>query len=358
MKQKMTKIILPSLLLLMLCGCGYAGPEKAVRRELELIRKLDDATVENLLVYEGFHVPGSETPAFSEEAAEAVRLFFQNFRYKIRSSSVNDDETGASVVVEITNLDTRALAKDLCRLMISRSTVPESDGEDRNSLAFSFDLMKECLETHSYDLVTSTVTVPLIRQEESWLIQVNAELSDQLAGGLASNLADPYLLTPEEVLDIRLAPLCDFTGEEWISYLSIQDIFSLGTDLSSQVDAALSEQISAYFDYEILSSTQDQDTADVTVRITSLDLESVISQCRSALLEYAGTTESIRATDEELAQKTSEILLAALTDNQSSASKEISIRMVNNGYTWETALVDSFADALLGGVSDALSHLS
>lgn len=358
MKQKTTRILFSLLLLLMLNGCGYAGPEKAVRQELELIKKLDDTTVETFLTYESSHLTGSDTAEITEEATEAVKLFFQDFKYRIRSSSVSDDETSASVVVDITNLDARALAKDLCRLMISRSTFLESREDFRNSLAFSFALMKECLESHTYEQVTSSVTVPLTRQDDLWQVQNTAELQDQLAGGLASSLADPYLLAPEEVLDIRLAPFCDFTGEDWISYLNIHDIFHLGTDLSSQIDAALAEQIASYFNYEILSSTQDQDTAAVTVRITSLDLESVISQCRMSLLDYAGTTESIRATDEELNQKTSEILLNALVSNQSSGEKEVSITMINNGYTWETALNDSFADALLGGISEAIGQLA
>lgn len=358
MKQKTTKILLSLLLLLMLNGCGYAGPEKAVRQELELIKKLDDTTVKNFLDYESSRLTGSDTTEITEEAAAAVKLFFQDFSYRIRSSSVSDDETSASVVVEITNLDARALAKDLCRLMISRSTVTEDPAELQNSLSFSFELMKECLESHTYKPVTSSVTIHLIRQENLWQIQDNAELQDQLAGGLTSSLTDPYLLTPEEVLDIRLAPFCSFTGEEWISYLNIQDIFHLGTDLSSEIDAALAQQIAAYFNYEILSSTQDQDTAAVTVRITSLDLESVISESRTGLLEYAKTTESIRATDEELALKTSEILLNALVANERSAAKELSVTMINNGYTWETALGDEFADALLGGVSEAVNQLT
>ena len=34
---------------LLLCGCGYAGPEKAVRNELDLIQKLDEATIRSFV---------------------------------------------------------------------------------------------------------------------------------------------------------------------------------------------------------------------------------------------------------------------------------------------------------------------
>lgn len=356
MKRFHPRILLPAALLLSLTGCGYAGPEKAVRQELDLIRNLDESTIKAFVSYEDLQIAPANSTEVGEETTEAVKLFFENFDYRIRSSSLSEDENSATVVVEITNLDAEALAKDLCRIMITDSSDHVQENRAKG-LAYAFSLMKDCLESHSYDTCTTTATVQLTKKGEQWLIQESDELEDQLVGGLASYLADPYLLTPQEVLDISLEPYCDFTGEDWINYLNMEDIFCLGTDLASQIDEALAEQIALYFDYSIDSVTQDGDNATASVQITSLNLESVIQQCRDALLEYAQTTESIRATDAELAEKTSQILLDALTGNTSSVTNTLELPMINNGYTWEEVPSQDFTDALLGGVTDAVSLL-
>lgn len=356
MRRTIPRILIPAALLLSLSGCGYAGPEKAVRQELDLIKKLDESTIKAFVSYEDIQLSGDQTQEIGAETTEAVKLFFKDFEYHIRSSSLSEDENSAVVTVDITNLDAKALAKDLCRIMITES----SDHDDSNGsqgLASAFSLMKDCLENNTYETRTTSATVNLSRKGDTWLIQESAELEDQLAGGLATYLSDPYLLTPQEVLDITLEPFHDFTGEQWITYLNIQDVFSVGTDLAPQIDQALASQISSFFDYKIESVTQDGDEATANVQITSLDLESVINQCRSQLLEYAQTTESIRASDEELALKTAEILLEALNNNTASVTNTVPFQLINNGYTWEEAPDESFADALLGGVTDAVSLL-
>lgn len=356
MKRLKLWILLPAAYTVLLTGCGYAGPEKAVRQELNLIQKLDESTIKAFVSYEELQLSSGKSSDIGEETTEAVKLFFENFEYDIRSSSLSDDGNQAVVTVDITNLDAKSLAKDLCRIMITESCdgneLPRSPG-----LGYAFSIMKDCLENHSYEMVTTTATVNLVNKNDQWLIQESAQFEDQLAGGLATYLADPYLLPPQEVLDITLEPFRDFTGEDWISYLNLQDIFSLGTELSSEIDQLLASQIALYFDYQIASITQDGDHATAIVQITSLDLESVITHCREELLDYAQTTESIRATDTELAQKTSEFILEALTKNSSSVTNVIEIPLFNNGFTWEELPDESFTDALLGGVSDAVSLL-
>lgn len=357
MKQISKRIFPAFLLLLILTGCGYAGPEKAVRQELDLIQNLDESTIKAFVSYENIHLSGGQSQEIGSETTEAVKLFFQNFKYKIRSSSLSDDGDSATVEVSITNIDAQALAKDLCRAMITDSSVSENSIEGQTGLAASFSLMKKCLENHTYDTKTTSATVHLTRQNDIWVIQESAQLEDQLAGGLASYLADPYLLSPDEVVETTLEPFSSFTSQDWINYLDINDIFSTGSALSTQIDQSLAEQIASYFDYRITGVTQDGDTAYVTTDITSLDLESVINQCRTHLLEYACTTESIRASDEELSAKTAQILLDALSANEASATNTVVIQLTNNGHIWETALDDSFADALLGGIEDAVSVL-
>lgn len=356
MGRKTLLIWLLSMIAVLLSGCGYAGPEKAVRREMDLIRRLDEPAIKAFVSYEDIRLSHSAPLEIGEETTEAVKLFFKNFEYRILSSSVSDDKTTARVQLEITNLDARMLAEDLCREMIRASVSQEGSGEQQG-LASSFALMKKCLEENTYPLVTTEADVHLTSVNKNWVIQESTELEDALAGGLVSYLRDPYLLKPQDVLECTLSPFRDFSAEEWMNYLQFDDVFSTGSDLASQIDSALAQQIAEHFDYKITSVSEDGTYASAEAEISSLDLRSILDKCRQSLLEYAQTSESILATDEEISQKAAEYLLAGLQENKSGAVNTISIPMKNNGYTWDVLLDEGFADVLLGGVDTAVETL-
>lgn len=342
--------------MLIINGCGYAGPEKAVRQEMDLIQKLDESAIKSFVSYEDIRLSHSAPLEIGEETTEAIKLFFKNFTYKIRSSSVSDDRTAATVELDITNLDAKQLAKDLCRAMIRDSIIQEGSSQPEG-LASSFALMKECLESNDYPLVTTPATVHLANTDGIWRIQESTELEDALVGGLVSYLRDPYLLSPTEVLECTLEPFAGFSAEEWKNYLKLDDVFSTGSSLAPRMDEIVVKQLAEFFSFRIESVTEDNDTARATVSVTSLDLPEIIRQCRNSLLEYAQTTESIRATDEEISLKAAEYLLAALENNTRSAESTIPILLINNGYTWEAILDEAFSDALLGGMDVAVESL-
>lgn len=354
MKNNKLFLLLFLFIVLMLTGCGYAGPEKAVKQELALIQQLDESTIKNFISYEDILLSNTPLTETGPDAAEAVKLFFKNFRYKIKNSSVSSDGSSAEVVVTLKNLDARLLARDLCLEMIKDSV----SGSDNTSSPSSFTLMKECLESNTYPIIETQATFHLRKQDELWLISESAELEDELVGGLVSYLNNPYLLTPEEVLDATLAPTKTFDATNWLDYLELDDIFNTGSTLAAEIDQALAQKIADNYRYEILGSTQDGDTAYVELKLTSLDLTHVMNNCRKELLNYAQTTASIRATDEELAESTASILLKNLQACESSTENTITVNLVNNGYTWEVHISDIFADALLGGIGTALETLT
>ena len=356
MKKGTLLLCVLTLAAVLLSACGYAGPERAVRREMDLIRQLDESAIKAYVSYEDIRLSHSAPLEVGEETTEAVKLFFKNFNYRILSSTVSEDQSSATVQLEITNLDAKMLAEDLCRAMIEETVLQDGIGE-QEGLASSFALMKACLEENTYPLVTTRADVQLTNTDRDWVIVESTELEDALAGGLVSYLRDPYLLKPEEVLECTLAPFASFTAQEWMTYLGFHDVFNTGSKLASEIDTVLAEQIASHFQYKILSVTQSDIYASAEVEISSLDLGSVLDGCRDALLKYAKTSASIRATDGEVAEKTAEYLLDGLRANEASVTNTLTVSLVNNGRIWEVKLNDSFADALLGGVDTAIDTL-
>ena len=98
-------LLLILLLLVMpfsLGGCSKDSPKRAVKKELNLIKELDESTIKAFVSYEDMMSSHSSSSDVGIETTEAVKRFFQNFDYNIKSSSVEDKK--ATVHVEITNL--------------------------------------------------------------------------------------------------------------------------------------------------------------------------------------------------------------------------------------------------------------
>lgn len=345
-------LFLMALTLSLLTGCGKNSPEQVVKAELNLIQKLDENTIKSFVSYEDMMSTSSTSTDIGEETSEAVQLFFQDFDYKILSSSATDKT--ATVNVQITNIDAKALAKDVCMTIMKNSVSP--DGNDSIPLTMNsyFTLLRDILSENTYELVTNSAHFDLIHTESGWSIQSTEKLEDELVGGFITALHDANLVSPEELVTLTFDALKELSPEEWVSYLNMNDIFATGNQLYRKIDLALATQIETYFDYEIKEVTVDLNKATANVELSSLDLEDVLSKYLDKLLEYAATTEAVRATDVQLSDKTSALLLEALKTNTNSIQRTIAIEFNNNGYNWEMNLGDDFTDALLGSLNDAV----
>ncbi len=345
-------LILCLFVVFSLTGCQNPTPVKIVKSELNLIQELDEPTIKAFISYENMMHTKSSGSELAPETTEAIQLFFKNFRYRILSYSTTD--LTATVNVEIKNIDTKALAKDLCLELIAQSIAPDVDTDPLGSMNSYFLLLRDILSKKDYDLVKTTAHFDLVCTDNTWTIQSNETLEDELVGGFISYLHDPYLITPEEITSMVFEMFHTQTPEDWISYLGMSDIFSTYSTHYEKVDLALATQISKCFSYKILSVTEQDNKATATVDITSLNLESVLDIYLDKLLNYASTTDAVRATDTELADKTATLLIECLNSNTKTYTKTIEISFINNGVTWEMQLDDEFTDALLGNMKKAV----
>ncbi|MEY8427061.1 hypothetical protein AALA00_04930 [Lachnospiraceae bacterium 46-15] len=335
---------------LFLSGCRDSEQVKLVKSELNQLQKLDENTIRTFISYENILGPGASSN-ISSEVAQTVQLFFQDFDYRILSSKITEDT--ATVTAEIQNIDTKKLAKDLCLELIARSSSPHAEDNAILSGSSYFALLHDFLSQNQYESVKTEVHFHLKKIDGQWSIQGSEVLEDELLGGFISCLHDPYLVTPEEITAKLCGMLKAQTPEEWISYLGIKDIFSTYSTLSDKVDLALASQISKCFSYSIQEVTVTGNKAKALADITSLDMGGVLDEYLERLLDYASTTEAVRATDTELADKTAALLAECLNTNRKTCTKTVEINFTNNGTTWEMQLNDNFTDALLGDIKKA-----
>ena len=336
---------------LFLTGCGSKTPERLVLSELELIKKLDEKTILNFVSYEDIVRNKSRDTDVGEETIQAVKRFFQNFDYELLSSSISGNT--AFVTVKITNLDTRAFSHDLCLALIRQSVHPQTS--DPLTMNAYFTIMNEVLQNNTYDLLTTEATFELFHFENGWSIQHTQTLENSLVSNLIQNLNDPYLVSPKEVATATLDVFDNFDADDWVSYLNMKDVFSIGSEISDQVDHSLASQIASCFDYEISQLHIEDNKATAYADISSLDMASVLSVYQDKLLAYADTTSSVRASEMELANQSAAFLKEALDHNTETILRSVPLSFQNNGSGWEMDISDSFIKVLLDDTENALT---
>lgn len=333
------------------------SPSTAVSNELALIQDLDEATIRNFVSYETMMNAADASSEIGQETTEAVDLFFQNFQYHLHSEDIIGDT--ATVSVEIINIDTRALAKDLCMTLTARNLNLNSDSQSPETLNDYFTLLRDTLKNNTYDLTATTAYFHLKKSNNIWVIQADETLQDQLVSGFISWMNDSTLLTPQEVLTIYLDEFNTLTAQDWMEYLKIDDIFATGSEANSAaVDQAYVEKIAEYFDYTIDECTTDGDTATARLTITSIDMPKVLDAYKSKLVKYAHTTESITGDDTVLSDASAKYLVEALEENAQAAIWPVTVTLQNNGYTWQLNISDELTNAFLGNMQEALDVFS
>ena len=329
------------------------SPSSAVENELSLIQKLDPDTIQSFVSYENLMNSHLAAGTIDDDPAEAVALFFKHFTYYITSEETEGRQ--ATVSVNITNIDTHALAQDLCEKILTESVTvfPESAASDTTGDYYR--LLKDTLSENTYELVMTTAYFHLEKGENGWTILSDSQLEDELVSGFISYLNDPKILSASRVLNIQLEALKKLSADQWMEYLSIEDVFATyNTDYYQQIDQEYIRQLADAFDYEILRCSEKDDTAVAVVRITSVDMTNVLTIYKKHLLEYASTTKSIRDDDVTFSNKTASLLLQSLQENTQTASTDVDLTFTNNSTTWNVLFDEAFSNAVMGDMDGAI----
>ena len=115
------------LLSVFLCSCSQsakAHAEKAIKKDLDLLKNLDSETTMQYISYQELFPDSDDSTKLSADIKEVFSLFFQNFDYKILGISVDSDEKNASAQLKLTTLDAEALASDFVSASLQEEILP------------------------------------------------------------------------------------------------------------------------------------------------------------------------------------------------------------------------------------------
>lgn len=333
------------LLSVFLCSCSQsakAHAEKAIKKDLDLLKNLDSETTMQYISYQELFPDSDDSTKLSADIKEVFSLFFQNFDYKILDISVDSDEKNASAQLKLTTLDAEALASDFVSASLQEEILETASGKENdngNSLEQRYLLLYKLLKNNTYSSVERNTSIQLNNlgssSEPDWEITHSSSLENDLVGGLITYLSDPDLVPPAETLTVYLKTLQEMDVKQMANYLGLDSILNTSDSAKNAIASALMEQFHPCFNYKISSTSVSGYLAEVDAELTTFDSNSILTQYEKELNTYLASADAVIDGSQKRYNKSHELLLDSIRNNQATITATATFHLTNDGASWK-----------------------
>ena len=333
------------LLSVFLCSCSQsakAHAEKAIKKDLDLLKNLDSETTMQYISYQELFPDSDDSTKLSADIKEVFSLFFQNFDYKILGISVDSDEKNASAQLKLTTLDAKALASDFVSASLQEEILETASGKENdngNSLEQRYLLLYKLLKNNTYSSAERNTSIQLNNlgssSEPDWEITHSSSLENDLAGGLITYLSDPDLVPPAETLTVYLKTLQEMDVKQMANYLGLDSILNTSDSAKNAIASALMEQFHSCFNYKISSTSVSGYLAEVDAELTTFDSNSILTQYEKELNTYLASADAVIDGSQKRYNKSHELLLDSIRNNQATITATATFHLTNDGASWK-----------------------
>lgn len=333
------------LLSVFLCSCSQsakAHAEKAIKKDLDLLKNLDSETTMQYISYQELFPDSDDSTKLSADIKEVFSLFFQNFDYKILGISVDSDEKNASAQLKLTTLDAEALASDFVSASLQEEILETASGKENdngNSLEQRYLLLYKLLKNNTYSSVERNTSIQLNNlgssSEPDWEITHSSSLENDLVGGLITYLSDPDLVPPAETLTVYLKTLQEMDVKQMANYLGLDSILNTSDSAKNAIASALMEQFHSCFNYKISSTSVSGYPAEVDAELTTFDSNSILTQYEKELNTYLASADAVIDGSQKRYNKSHELLLDSIRNNQATITATATFHLTNDGASWK-----------------------
>ena len=333
------------LLSVFLCSCSQsakAHAEKAIKKDLDLLKNLDSETTMQYISYQELFPDSDDSTKLSADIKEVFSLFFQNFDYKILGISVDSDEKNASAQLKLTTLDAEALASDFVSASLQEEILETASGKENdngNSLEQRYLLLYKLLKNNTYSSAERNTSIQLNNlgssSEPDWEITHSSSLENDLVGGLITYLSDPDLVPPAETLTVYLKTLQEMDVKQMANYLGLDSILNTSDSAKNAIASALMEQFHSCFNYKISSTSVSGYLADVDAELTTFDSNSILTQYEKELNTYLASADAVIDGSQKRYNKSHELLLNSIRNNQATITATATFHLTNDGASWK-----------------------
>lgn len=333
------------LLSVFLCSCSQsakAHAEKAIKKDLDLLKNLDSETTMQYISYQELFPDSDDSTKLSADIKEVFSLFFQNFDYKILGISVDSDEKNASAQLKLTTLDAEALASDFVSASLQEEILETASGKENdngNSLEQRYLLLYKLLKNNTYSSAERNTSIQLNNlgssSEPDWEITHSSSLENDLVGGLITYLSDPDLVPPAETLTVYLKTLQEMDVKQMANYLGLDSILNTSDSAKNAIASALMEQFHSCFNYKISSTSVSGYLAEVDAELTTFDSNSILTQYEKELNTYLPSADAVIDGSQKRYNKSHELLLDSIRNNQATITATATFHLTNDGASWK-----------------------
>lgn len=333
------------LLSVFLCSCSQsakAHAEKAIKKDLDLLKNLDSETTMQYISYQELFPDSDDSTKLSADIKEVFSLFFQNFDYKILGISVDSDEKNASAQLKLTTLDAEALASDFVSASLQEEILETASGKENdngNSLEQRYLLLYKLLKNNTYSSAERNTSIQLNNlgssSEPDWEITHSSSLENELVGGLITYLSDPDLVPPAETLTVYLKTLQEMDVQQMANYLGLDSILNTSDSAKNAIASALMEQFHSCFNYKISSTSVSGYLAEVDAELTTFDSNSILTQYEKELNTYLASADAVIDGSQKRYNKSHELLLDSIRNNQATITATATFHLTNDGASWK-----------------------
>lgn len=333
------------LLSVFLCSCSQsakAHAEKAIKKDLDLLKNLDSETTMQYISYQELFPDSDDSTKLSADIKEVFSLFFQNFDYKILGISVDSDEKNASAQLKLTTLDAKALASDFVSASLQEEILETTSGKENdngNSLEQRYLLLYKLLKNNTYSSAERNTSIQLNNlgssSEPDWEITHSSSLENDLVGGLITYLSDPDLVPPAETLTVYLKTLQEMDVKQMANYLGLDSILNTSDSAKNAIASALMEQFHSCFNYKISSTSVSGYLAEVDAELTTFDSNSILTQYEKELNTYLASADAVIDGSQKRYNKSHELLLDSIRNNQATITATATFHLTNDGASWK-----------------------
>nr|WP_303192459.1 hypothetical protein [uncultured Blautia sp.] len=333
------------LLSVFLCSCSQsakAHAEKAIKKDLDLLKNLDSETTMQYISYQELFPDSDDSTKLSADIKEVFSLFFQNFDYKILGISVDSDEKNASAQLKLTTLDAEALASDFVSASLQEEILETASGKENdngNSLEQRYLLLYKLLKNNTYSSAERTTSIQLNNlgssSEPDWEITHSSSLENDLVGGLITYLSDPDLVPPAKTLTVYLKTLQEMDVKQMANYLGLDSILNTSDSAKNAIASALMEQFHSCFNYKISSTSVSGYLAEVDAELTTFDSNSILTQYEKELNTYLASADAVIDGSQKRYNKSHELLLDSIRNNQATITATATFHLTNDGASWK-----------------------
>ena len=333
------------LLSVFLCSCSQsakAHAEKAIKKDLDLLKNLDSETTMQYISYQELFPDSDDSTKLSADIKEVFSLFFQNFDYKILGISVDSDEKNASAQLKLTTLDAETLASDFVSASLQEEILETASGKENdngNSLEQRYLLLYKLLKNNTYSSAERNTSIQLNNlgssSEPDWEITHSSSLENELVGGLITYLSDPDLVPPAETLTVYLKTLQEMDVKQMANYLGLDSILNTSDSAKNAIASALMEQFHSCFNYKISSTSVSGYLAEVDAELTTFDSNSILTQYEKELNTYLASADAVIDGSQKRYNKSHELLLDSIRNNQATITATATFHLTNDGASWK-----------------------